>query len=282
MEREIINYPHIHGVSFTDTNIPHTFISHWHNAAEFIVVLKSGCKFKIDGKIYNPKAGDILLIWPRELHELINVPDKSIAFVQFSSYLIESNFDFVAVSHFLSYYHHICKTAEKELTLQIKELIYKIRDIQKTKIQFSETRCKLIIYELLLLIGDYVIKEHQLSLGNENYSDRLWEYIRYACRYISEHSKEDITQAQVAQKTGLSLFYFSKLFNEYTKMSFPSYLASIRVQNAISLLENKNLSVTECAFEAGFQSTTTFNKLFHELTGCSPREYRKLHSRNPT
>ena len=176
---------------------------------------------------------------------------------------------------------HIIKSKDNpELTAKIADLIYQIRDMQKNTQYFAETRCKLLVYEILLILGDFILKEYKQSLENENFSDRLWEYIRYACSYIAEHSAENITQAEVAEKTGLSQYYFSKLFNEYTKMSFPSYLAGIRVQNAINLLENESLSVTECAFEAGFQSTTTFNKLFHERTGCTPREYRKMHSQN--
>jgi AraC-like DNA-binding protein len=280
MEKEIIKYPHIHGVSFTEEGIPTSFPSHWHNAAEFSVVLKKGCKYKIDGKFFSPEPGDILLAWPRELHEVIYIPQKGMCFIQFSSYLLESNSDFAAASHFLNECHIIKSKENSEVTTKIADLIYQIRDMQKNTQYFTETRCKLLVYEVLLILGDFILKEYQQSLGNENFSDHLWDYIRYACSYIAEHSAENITQAEVAEKTGLSQYYFSKLFNEYTKMSFPSYLAGIRVQNAINLLENESLSVTECAFEAGFQSTTTFNKLFHERTGCSPREYRKMHSQS--
>ena len=63
-------------------------------------------------------------------------------------------------------------------------------------------------------------------------------------------------------------------------MSFPDYISGIRVQNAINLLVNDKLSITECAFLAGFQSTTRFNKVFRDITGMTPREYRKLHTRN--
>ena len=112
-------------------------------------------------------------------------------------------------------------------------------------------------------------------------------YIHHGYFYINRnsvniytHSNEDISEAQVAAKTGLSPYYFSKLFNEYTEMSFPDYISGIRVQNAINLLVNDKLSITECAFLAGFQSTTRFNKVFREITGMTPREYRKLHTRN--
>ncbi|MCR5762808.1 MAG: AraC family transcriptional regulator [Treponema sp.] len=280
MEKEIIRYPRIHGVSFSQDDIPTVFPPHWHNAAEFIVILKKGCKYRIDGKFYEPEPGDILLVWPRELHELLHTPQGSVAFIQFSSYLIESNSDFASASHFINECHLIKKGENPELTAKIEGLIYKIRDAVNQNIYFAETRCKVLVYEILLLIGDFVMKEHCQSLGGVHFSDRLWEYVRYACSYISEHSSENITQAEVAQKTGLSPYYFSKIFNEYTKMRFPEYLAGIRVQNAINLLENESISVTDCAFKSGFQSTTTFNKVFHEQTGCSPREYRKFLSQN--
>ena len=134
-----------------------------------------------------------------------------------------------------------------------------------------ESRSKILASEILVLVGDHVMKEYSQQIAGKIFSDRSWAYIRAACAYIAEHSSEDISQSEVAQKIGLSPYYFSKLFNEYTKTAFPAYLANIRVQRAITLLG---------AYEAGFQSTTTFNKLFHELTGTSPREYRKLQSRN--
>ena len=133
---------------------------------------------------------------------------------------------------------------------------------------------------MLLLIGEYTIKEKREQLGSRNFSDTSWNYIRTACAYISDHSTENITQAEVASETGLSPYYFSKLFKEYTQMSFPAYLSGIRVQNAITLLADSSLSITDCAFMSGFQSTTTFNKCFLEVTGCSPREYRRMHHKS--
>ena len=279
-EKEIVKYPRIHGVSFTKGGSLGSFPQHWHNAAEFHLILKGGGVYKIDGKTYKPETGDILLMWPRELHEIVSSPKESAVFIQFSSHLIEINSDFAAASHFLNECHWLKKKENPELTEKISELIFKIRDTHNQDQYFTETRCKLLIYEILLAIGDFVLKERRENFLDGNFSDKLWVYIRFACSYITEHASENITQSQVAEKTGLSQFYFSKLFNEYTKKSFPAFLAEIRVQNAINLLENESLSVTDCAFESGFQSTTTFNKIFHEITGYSPREYRKLHSLN--
>lgn len=278
MEREIINFSENHGVTVADRSCPVKFPAHWHNALEFTVVFDKGCIYRIGDVIYKPQPGDILLVWPRELHEIKHMPARGSFFIQFSYRMIENNTDLASAKRFLCKCHHISAEKEPELVKKITDLLYKIKDIYSKKEYFIETKCKIQIYEILLLIGEHVMKEHRELIGNENFSDKAWDYIRTACSYISEHSAEEITQAEVAAETGLSPYYFSKIFKEYTRMTFPAYLAGIRVQNAINLLSNESLSITECAFQAGFQSTTTFNKTFLESTGCTPREFRKLHS----
>ena len=280
MDKEIINFTNIHGIAVTDSTYLTEFPSHWHNAAEFTIVQKKGTKYRIGDTVYTPGIGDIMLVWPRELHEIIYMPQHGSMFFQFSSSLIENNTDLAAASRFLNKCHLISRRKNPDLVKQITDLIYELQELYRKNEHFKETRCKLLVYQILLLIGEYVMTELREQIGTEKFSDKSWDYIRAALSYIAEHSNEDISEAQVAAKTGLSPYYFSKLFNEYTEMSFPDYISGIRVQNAINLLVNEKLSITECAFLAGFQSTTRFNKVFREITGMTPREYRKLHTRN--
>ncbi|MCR5543879.1 MAG: AraC family transcriptional regulator [Eubacterium sp.] len=277
MKKEIIKYSNIHGVSFSNQNVPTVFPSHWHNSAEFSIILKKGCVFRIGEETFKPEPGDILLVWPSELHEIKKAPEEGYILLQFSSAILESCTDILTALRFFTKFHHLSMKKEPELcktiTGQINELIETYTGSQ----QFIETRCKVIIYNILLQIGEYVMQENKDLIGVEHYSDITWEYIRTACSFISEHSAEDISQSDVAAVTGLSPFYFSKIFKEYTHMTFPAYLAGIRVQSAINLLADKEHTITECAYLAGFQSTTTFNKLFREHTGCTPREFRKMH-----
>ncbi len=280
MDKEIIRYSNIQGIALAEENIPSSFPSHWHNAAEFVVVLKNGCRYRIGDTVYSPSAGDLLLIWPRELHEIVSNPENGVFFLQFASGLIENSADLSAASRFLKECHLISCKENPELVGQARELIDQLRDTYRKKQYFSETRCKLVIYNLLLLLGDHILLQHREHLGDEHFSDKSWAYIRSACSYISEHACENISQSEVASHTGLSPYYFSKLFHKYTQTTFPAYLSGIRVQKAINLLTDEDLSITECAFSAGFQSTTAFNKVFLEHTGLSPRQFRKLHRLN--
>jgi len=51
-------------------------------------------------------------------------------------------------------------------------------------------------------------------------------------------------------------------------------LSRVRIERAKLLLHNKNLRVSEIAYEVGFQSLTHFNRTFRKLVGSSPTEYR--------
>ena len=276
MEKEIIKFATVQGVSVIDRKTPEYFPPHWHNASEFTLILKDNCVYKIKDKEYHLNSGDILLIWPRELHEIVSSPKEGSVFVQFSADIIENNLDLVSASKFMTALHVISAKKEPETAQILRDIIYEIGDIYSKKPSFSETKCKILIYRLLLVIGDYVMREKHEQMGPSSFSTTSRNYIRSACNYIAEHSMEDISQAEVAAKIGLSPYYFSKLFKEYLQTSFPQYLTRIRLQNAITLLTEDSLSITECAYMAGFQSTTTFNKVFLESVGCSPREYRKL------
>lgn len=276
MEKEIIKFPSVQGVSVIDRKTPEYFPPHWHNASEFTLILKDNCVYKIKDDVYHLNSGDILLIWPRELHEILSSPKEGSVFIQFSADIIENNLDLVSASKFMSACHVISAKKEPETAQILRDIIYEIGDIYSKKPSFSETKCKILIYRLLLVIGDYVMREQHEQNGPATFSTTSRNYIRSACNYIAEHSMEDISQAEVAAKIGLSPYYFSKLFKEYLQTSFPQYLTRIRLQNAITLLTEDSLSITECAYMAGFQSTTTFNKVFLESVGCSPREYRKL------
>lgn len=263
-------------ITVVDRNSPEFFPAHWHNAAEFSVALKDNIRYRVRDKIYDLNAGDLLLVWPRQIHEILKSPAGGVLFTQFPSSIIENNLDLVSVSGFL--YDHIYVSAKNDPSLAsfITEKIYEMKSLHNSPDPLSETKCKICIYEILAKIGAYAIEEKKNAITPDKMSGASWDYIHKACTFISENATEDLTQSLVADHLGLSTYYFSKLFNAYMHMSFPAYLSNIRVKKAAALLMDEQLSVTQCAFMSGFQSTTAFNKAFREITGHSPREYRKM------
>ena len=82
------------------------------------------------------------------------------------------------------------------------------------------------------------------------------------------------TLEQIAHALNVSTFHFCRKFKQETGLTFVEYLNRVRIEHAKLLLHNKNLRVTEVAYEVGFQSLTHFNRIFRKLVGTSPTEYR--------
>ncbi|HEX3627013.1 MAG TPA: PocR ligand-binding domain-containing protein [Verrucomicrobiae bacterium] len=98
--------------------------------------------------------------------------------------------------------------------------------------------------------------------------------ISRAKQFITEHQTEEISLDQVAKAVHTSKFYFCKMFKKATGLHFTDYLSRVRTESAKNLLLNRNLRISEIAYEVGFQSLTHFNRVFKRILGQSPTDYR--------
>ena len=93
--------------------------------------------------------------------------------------------------------------------------------------------------------------------------------------YIETNYNKNISLDTVAEKLGYEYCYFSKLFNRLFSMSFNDNINTYRFNTASEMLITTDASITEIAYESGFQSIRSFNNTFKKLSGLSPSEYRK-------
>jgi AraC-like DNA-binding protein len=86
---------------------------------------------------------------------------------------------------------------------------------------------------------------------------------------------EGLSVGKTAEALGVTAHLLSRIINEKTGNNFRAYLNSFRVKEASALLlGNPDMSVIEIAYAVGFSSKSSFNEVFHRITGVSPREYR--------
>ncbi|HTV75973.1 MAG TPA: helix-turn-helix domain-containing protein [Candidatus Baltobacteraceae bacterium] len=112
---------------------------------------------------------------------------------------------------------------------------------------------------------------NQVFIEQENAESPV---IKSAREYIQEHQSERLSLGQVARAVNMSTFYFCKTFKKVTGINFTDYLSRVRIEKSKNLLLNPNLRVSEIAFEVGFQSLTHFNRVFKNVLGQSPTDYR--------
>jgi len=164
-------------------------------------------------------------------------------------------------------YDRAALEAEKQgvtLDEKAREIYLKTPVISRKKLDSVTT--------LLVIFAEHLSsKSNQIAVQKSNAEPLV---ITRAKQYIEEHYTEDLSLGQVAKVTHTSVFYFCKLFKKATGINFTEFVSRIRIEKAKNLLLNPNLRVSEIAFEVGFQSLTHFNRVFKNLLGQSPSDYR--------
>ena len=102
------------------------------------------------------------------------------------------------------------------------------------------------------------------------------EIIADSKKYMEENfNNSELSIPMLAQRIGISEVYFRKLFKSMYAISPLKYLTSLRLKNAITLMEYPVLSLEECALQSGFSSLQYFCRIFKKEFGISPGKYRK-------
>lgn len=92
---------------------------------------------------------------------------------------------------------------------------------------------------------------------------------------IDAASHEDWSNEKLARVSGVSEAHFARSFKEAFGTPPHRYLLTRRIERATTLLRETELSISEIAFQSGWQSLGTFGRTFRDVTGESPRVVRE-------
>lgn len=115
--------------------------------------------------------------------------------------------------------------------------------------------------------------------GNSGYTGGLSAncLVARAQHYMELHFHETVTVSQLAALEHMSESGFSRLFKKETGITPIQYLMRIRIEKAKTLLQQKEIPITEAGEKSGFGSSTHFATEFRRLTGVSPSRYREAY-----
>ena len=92
--------------------------------------------------------------------------------------------------------------------------------------------------------------------------------------WIQRHVVEPLTQEQAAAEVDMSPAAFSRWFKKHVGRVFHRHLNELRVAMVCAKLSSAQESITEVAFQCGYNSLANFNRRFREITGFTPSEFR--------
>lgn len=130
------------------------------------------------------------------------------------------------------------------------------------------------------MLTDFVLLKaivHQLlSFGQEMQESKTEASMERILQIMRTEYASNLSQAEVAQRVGLTQTYFSRMFKQKTGKNFVSVLTDIRIERAKELIaENNRITLEELTVMCGYTSKTYFCSFFRKATGMTVSEYQK-------
>lgn len=122
----------------------------------------------------------------------------------------------------------------------------------------------------LMMYEDFIRRVHKCRT-NPNLSQQ----VQMCVDYIEMHLEEKIRAADLAKLVGYTEYYLTHKFKEETGLSVSDYAKFAKIERAKVLLKSTNQTVQDIAAALSFSTRNYFSRVFQEVTGLTPMEYRE-------
>lgn len=94
-------------------------------------------------------------------------------------------------------------------------------------------------------------------------------------KYVMENFRDELDSKTAASLIHLNDAAFCRYFKRRMEQTFSQFVSSVRITHAMNLLLTEDWDVLRICYESGFKNLSYFNRQFREITGQSPKEYRR-------
>lgn len=258
---------------FVTTMMEHVLVHpHWHTGAEVLFYLDGPALQQVNDRFFTAEAGDIVVIGRDQLHSTYTVGSEAyrILVLQFDAdSLFGSDIPEGAGSYDNGVIYEnpirLPETPARELAHSLREAL----DELDTHEPGYERMVKGAMYRFTGLLDRWAARQRTAS-SPEDLSG-IHDMLRNTFRLVDASFAEEITLAQAAAASSLSVTHFCRLFRRATGMTFHDYLTFYRVNRAQQLLPTGQ-KLSQIAFDCGFGSVSSFIRNFRKYKNCSPSQ----------
>ncbi|WP_342598324.1 AraC family transcriptional regulator [Psychrobacillus sp. FSL H8-0483] len=249
---------------------------HWHDEIQFVFVVKGEAIFQINKDEIVVRRGDGLFINSGCLHMAKDKNQSGCVYICFNvspHFVLSLELYTTYVSPYIRATNlpYLYINANELWGKNILEAILKIKQLIERKSQYFEidiTMQLALIWKNLIINGfqpEYVQTE---MLKSQRMKQMLsWIHLHYAEKIMLD----DIAKAGQLSRSE-SCRYFKKVLNT-TPLN---YVVDYRIQKSLILLQQAEMSITEVAYQVGFNSTSYFIEKFRASMKKTPLAYKKI------
>jgi AraC-like DNA-binding protein len=247
---------------------------HFHPEYEIVCVLNGSGTRHVGNSFSRYENGDLVFLGPNlphagfglnalGLHEEIVLQIREDVFNQF----ILTRPEMAAIRTLLERVKYgVCFSGQTK-----EKVTLKLRRLLKLS-QFEKFRELLSILQMMATSTEYSLLNQDLKISSSIAKNNL--RLQNIFNYVEEHYSEEMEIKKVASIANLSVPAFCNYFRKIMNTTFTDFVNQYRIQRACSLLQEER-TIYETCFECGFNNVAYFNKVFKQITGKTPSEFKR-------
>lgn len=258
-------------------------LEHTHEFIEIVYIMSGSGQHYINHNCFDVERGDLLIINFNQTHSYYS--DNGMTIINcllepkfISEELIDSEnaFEMLTLNLFEDFDGTILKLIPK-VCFRGKDLIEVETIFERMISEFNE---KNIGYKTALKgYLNVLLTKTFRGMKNADKGNVLQHVNKITpdiLKYIEGKCFEKISLTELASKCFYNPSYFSKIFKECYGKSLTDFIYEKRMNEAIRLLKESNLSIEDICYSVGYKDRKQFYKIFKKYVGKTPNEFRNL------
>lgn len=245
-----------------------TFEFHYHDFHKILIFLQGDVSYIVEGKSYNLKSYDIVLVNRNEIHKPVihskSPYERIIAYVE-PAFLESLTLSccFQKAKEVYSSVVRIPSPEKSSLFKSIKRLEHSFSDSGYASDFYQE----LLFLEFLVHLNRASLSDYLTFIDTVHYHPKVLGIMQY----ISEHLTEELRIDEIANRFFMSRYHMMRTFKAETGYTIGNYITEKRLLYAKELLM-REIPITQICFDCGFQDYSTFSRAYKKVFHESPRE----------
>ena len=238
--------------------------NHWHEQIEIMYIKSGEVTAECNMKAISASPGETVIINSNELHKIMctGVPLEFLCLI-FDTSLVQSCFFDVCDKKYITPLEMNMLLFENKISKDC-DILSCLESISKEFDQKGigyELAVKSLVYWLLMLL----FRKHRDSALTEqdfDFRSRYFETFNKISVYIDENYTGKIKTDDLAGLVNMSVSNLAHVFKRATGKTITDYINTVRINNALRLIKNTDMNMTEIAMAVGIGDGNYFSKLF--------------------
>jgi len=250
---------------------------HLHSDYEIFYLIEGERKYYINDEQYLIRGNDLIFIDKNIMHktEMTEVSSFQRVVINFQDTFLCYENHFLISELFENGPCIISLPACKRKT--VSELIIRMQNEYVNDGKDTIPYLRTLLTQLLLECSRLIKREVNMPVIENDNDIIKKEVVANIIKYINNHYANDISLSLLSRHFHLNEQYISRLFKDVTGNNIINYLNAVRVNEAQHLLKESDMKVIDISRNVGYSNNVHFWRVFKNLTGISPSEYREAY-----